>query len=258
MVIQGYVTSLICKSRAGLGKTQTTIQMLKEDKTEFHYINSYSTPLALYKTLYQHNGKIIVLDDMEMIFDNDISISILKSALWDVDGERKVTYNSTTTRLTEVPSSFIFTGRIVMLVNEIKAKKSPSFEALLSRTLNVEISYSFEETKAMAFDIINKRVSDVDQRVRIMDIINRCIAPFHDFNFRLLDRLITFVRYDTTEAEQLFMNTLSVDDDNKLVWSLLTQDITIDEQIQQFTAKTGKSRTTFYKIRKRIKEEYGE
>ena len=66
MVTQGFATGLICKSRAGLGKTQLTLSILENSKTTYYHTNTYSTPLALYKMLYHHNGKVIVLDDIPL------------------------------------------------------------------------------------------------------------------------------------------------------------------------------------------------
>ena len=63
----------------GLGKTYLTLnevkQLLKPD--EWCYFNGYTTPLSLYETLYKNrNAKLIILDDVEGIFNNPISVSI--------------------------------------------------------------------------------------------------------------------------------------------------------------------------------------
>ena len=257
MVANGFSTSLICKSRAGLGKTQLTLQILEDEKTPYYHTNTYSTPLALYKLLYHHNGKIIVLDDMEMILENHLSVSILKSALDSGMTKRVVHWHSTTHNLEEVPTSFEFTGKLIMLVNEIRVKNSPSFDALLSRTTNITLTYSFDETKAMANQIVNERHNlDWQQKLKVNEIISKRIAPFHDFNFRLLEQLIKFVRFDIDEAEELFINSINVDSEYKIVWQLMYTEISVTEKVSRFTAITGKGRATFFRIKKKIEEDY--
>lgn len=257
LVIEGSFNSCICQSRAGLGKTHTTLQILDDENAEYYYTTTYSSPLALYKMLYENNGKIIVLDDMEMILNNPISVSILKSALWGVKGKREVAFTTTSNKLDYIPQKFDFTGRIIMLVNEIKAKRTPTFDALITRTLNIKLTYSFEETKEMAISIVNKNVQDGHIRAKVLDIIERRIAPFHDFNFRYLDHLIKMVRSKPDYAEELFMEAFNVDEDYQIIWELIQAKYTAEKQIQLFKTKTGKGRTTYYRIRKRIKGDYG-
>lgn len=257
LVAEGSFNSCICQSRAGLGKTQTTLQILDSEKAEYFYTTTHSSPLALYKMLYENNGKIIVLDDMEEILNNPTSVSILKSALWGVKGKRVVAFNTTSAKLEDIPQQFDFTGRVIMLVNEIKAKRTPSFDALLSRTLHIQLVYSFDETKEMAISIVNQKVQEGHIRAKVLDIIERRIAPFHDFNFRHLDHLIRMVKSKPDNAEELFMGNFRVDEDYQLIWELIKTEQTPEQQIQQFRVKTGKGRTTYYRIRKRIKEDYG-
>jgi len=257
MVVDDFSTGLICKSRAGLGKTQMTLSILEEANAPYYHTNTYSTPLALYKMLFHNNGKIIVLDDMEMILENNLSVSILKSALDSGQDKRMIHWHSTTTNLEEVPQRFEFKGKLIMLVNEIRVKDSPSFEALLSRTTNITLTYSFDETKAMANTILNERDNlSLEQKRKTNEIIDKSIAPFHDFNFRLLERLIKFVRFDIDEAEELFLNSINVDSDYRIVWKLMLEEIPVAEQVQKFTALTGKGRTTYFSIKKKIEENY--
>ena len=109
----------------------------------------------------------------------------------------------------------------------------------------------------MANNILNERRNlDLQEKMKVNEIIDRCIAPFHDFNFRLLERLIKFVRFDIDEAQELFLNSINVDNDYKVVWELSLEDISVTEQVNRFTAKTGKGRTKFFKIKKKIEEDY--
>ena len=103
MVAKGYTNAAIIESVGGLGKTYLTLTDLerikmdleKEGKTlNIEYNSTYSTPLALFIYLYEHNDEntIIVIDDCEGIFSNPVSISIMKSATWTINGTRNINY----------------------------------------------------------------------------------------------------------------------------------------------------------------------
>ena len=112
MTMKGKNHSLMIVGRAGLGKTYSTLNILKELKAKFAYKSGYTTPLGLYKWLYQHKDSIVVLDDLEGLLTTESAISLLKTALWDSNGKRLVEYETTSKLMDGVPSVFEFTGRI--------------------------------------------------------------------------------------------------------------------------------------------------
>lgn len=79
----------------GLGKTFEVEDLLNQKVGLGNYetIGGKITPLELYKNLWKHNGKILVLDDIDDIFDNTTSVNILKKAT-DSKPERWVDYAS--------------------------------------------------------------------------------------------------------------------------------------------------------------------
>ena len=101
MAVQGKASVLI-HSRAGLGKTYTTLKKL--EGKDYKYNSGFASPLALYKELYEHRNKVIVLDDIEGMLKNQVAISILKAAL----GNGTVSYLTTSKKLGEAPQEFEF------------------------------------------------------------------------------------------------------------------------------------------------------
>jgi len=254
MLANGYANSLICRSKAGLGKTHTTIELLKDLKIPYVYKSGFSTPLSLYITLHENRDKIIVLDDMEMLLNDIKVISILKSVLWEVDGRREVSYDTTSQAIGNTPSKFEYTGKIILLLNEINAKYDESFKALLSRCINYELVYTFDDVLVMCDKILEKKKLSKEERWRVKTIIERNVTKAHDFNFRLLERLIKFVQYDSKKAEHLFIESLDIDEDYKIVLELMNSDLTIINQVRKFDELTGGSRAKFYRIKKKLKE----
>ena len=82
---RGVNRSLIVSGPAGLGKSYTVEQKLAELERKGHnvtYIKGYVRPLALYKLLYETRSakSVLVFDDSDSIFHDDVSMNLLKSA----------------------------------------------------------------------------------------------------------------------------------------------------------------------------------
>ena len=255
MTVKRFNHGLIITGRAGLGKTYTTINILKELKANFKYKSGYITALGLYKFLYRHRADNILLDDLEGLTGNENSIALLKTALWEANGKRIISYETTSKQLEDTPTSFEFTGTIIILANEIKSSKNENFKALLSRVINFELSFKHSEILIICHKILRQRDLTTEQIKVIKDILENEIEVSTSFNLRLLDRLINIVKFDLSKAKELFLSSLKNDKDLTLVYTLMKRkELTVKQQCNLFSSKTGKSRRTFYRIKGKIKE----
>jgi len=253
MLVKNHINCFLCHSKAGYGKTFTTINFLKELNQEYIYVSGVTTPVELYKLFFDNNNKIIVLDDVETMFQDDKTIQLLKSALWSVTNQRQVSYKTTSKTLVNYPDTFEFTGKIIILANEIKGKKDESFKALISRCLKYKLTYTLQELKDLSIEIIEeKKDLTIKQKQLIAQIINE-ITPEYDYNLRLMDRLITFAKYDEVNAKMLFYNSVSVDEDKKILLQILNNNKSVEEQVKEYMNLTGHSRMTFFRKKKKLK-----
>jgi len=254
MLNKGMVHSVLCHSKAGYGKTHTTINVLKELKSKYTYNCGVTTAVALYILLYENRDKILILDDIETIFKDEKIINLLKSALWEVDDIRVVKYKTTSKVLDNYPDSFEYTGKIIILANEIKGRGDESYKALMSRCLKHELIYSFNDLIILSQEIINDddTLNEI-QKNKINKIILNRIKPEHNFNFRILNRLKQFVKYDYYKAEHLFINSLDIDKDVQILIKIIKQSKNVKQQIIQYHELTGNSRMTYYRHKKQLK-----
>lgn len=154
--------SLIAYGSGGVGKTYNMQQVMIEKNGLVAFdqdqhvagspdydlvkITGKSTPTAMYKALYEHNGKVIVFDDCDSVLENDDAVNILKGAL-DTNGDGTISYG-TSARMkladgTDAPKRFKFTGKAVFISN-LTAKQMP--QPLRSRAMTVDLTMTASET----------------------------------------------------------------------------------------------------------------
>ena len=82
-VITGVSRALIVSGPAGLGKSFTVEKVMRDwdpDEERHTFIKGYVKATGLYKLLYQyrHTGNVIVFDDADSVFLDDVALNLLK------------------------------------------------------------------------------------------------------------------------------------------------------------------------------------
>jgi hypothetical protein len=110
-------------------------------KIKYEVIKGAMTPIGLYCTLYRHSDRnsVLVFDDCDSVFQDDVALNILKAAL-DSGKKRRICWNSDSAMLRRegVPDTFEFKGSAIFITNlkfeNLKSKKlQDHLEALQSR-----------------------------------------------------------------------------------------------------------------------------
>lgn len=109
-----------------------------------HYrvIKGFSTPKALYRSLYENRDSILILDDCDSVLTTPDAANLLKGAL-DSTTERIISWNSEG-RMGEddLPRSFRFKGGVIFVSN-LNKDKIP--QALRTRSVCVDVSMTLEQ-----------------------------------------------------------------------------------------------------------------
>ena len=252
MINGGYMNSFVIHSNTGLGKTFMVINISKEENIKFEYRSGYTTPLSLYKYLYENRNSLIVFDDLEGLFSNEIAVAILKSALWEADGKRIVSYDTTSKKIDLIPEHFEFTGKLVILTNKFGGKNDENFNALKSRITSYELTFTYDEILKITNEIIDSRGLDPNQVKKVKELVKKHVNEASDFNLRVLDRLIGFVKYDFDKSEELFLDSFEIDEEMELVLKLMNSNLSLDEQVKRYQIQTGFKRRTYYTRRKKL------
>ena len=148
--IAGDIRAMIVVGPPGVGKSYGVEYQLEKAglfdqlsgrKIKYEVIKGAMTPIGLYCTLYRHSdpNNVLVFDDCDSVFQDDVALNILKAAL-DSGKKRRICWNSDSAMLRRegVPDTFDFKGSAIFITNlkfdHLKSKKlQDHLEALQSR-----------------------------------------------------------------------------------------------------------------------------
>jgi len=152
----GNARALIVSGPAGLGKSFTVEKRLADwDPNAINHtiVKGYVRATGLVKLLYQYReaGQVIVFDDADAIFFDDVSLNLLK-AVCDTTERRTVSWLSEGSLIDEetavrIPRSFQFDGTIIFISNydfdamiDRGHKLAPHLAALVSRAHYIDLA----------------------------------------------------------------------------------------------------------------------
>ena len=189
MVIDGINNSIVVSGKGGLGKSFTLQKVLEEkgleEDIDYAVIKGYSTSKAMYRKLFENNGKVVVFDDCDSVLQDKISLNILKGALDSYD-KRIIHWASEGFGSTEdLPTCFEFTGQIIFISNMERAKID---QAILSRSLNVDLSMTRSEAIERMRSILPDVLPEYDMTLKedALNFLEENQAICKDLNMRSL------------------------------------------------------------------------
>ncbi len=207
MAARGEQAGLIVRSRPGIGKSHRAEEILEEERderdqgaTEYTFKSSYSSPLALYDTLYKasNEGHTLVIDDVTGITSDKRSAALLKAALEGQGSteQRYVEWQSASDSLEkrDLPQSFQFQGTIIFLFNEIPSG-SAHWDAVVSRCLVRNFTVSHHNRMKIIREVAKADYEGLTYRER-MDtaewIIDRATRSMDSIDLRTLMQAFQF------------------------------------------------------------------
>lgn len=239
-VVGGKFLSFILVGDPGLGKSHSVIQTLKDNDLieiepaqapalptgsntkllkklfkdhnivdvephaygDYIVIKGYSTPKALYRTLYENNGKIIIFDDCDGAFKHADAANILKGALDGGGKERFISWGSEKRGDNDVPQRFEFTGRVIFISN-LALEDFP--QAILSRAVHVDISMTVAEKIDRIATVMAKRATPEAE-----DVIRLVKQHGHRFKELSIRTAMLILDIRTTEDDPVMFEKMAL------------------------------------------------
>jgi len=203
--IAGDVRAMIVVGPPGVGKSYGVEKQLEHSglfdqlsgrKIKYEVIKGAMTPIGLYCTLYKHSDKnnVLVFDDCDSVFQDDLSLNILKAAL-DSGKKRRIYWNSDSAMLRRegVPDMFDFKGACIFITNlqfqNLKSKKlQDHLEALQSR--------------CHFLDLTLNTMRDRFLRIKQIYLKGELFADY-DFSTEQSDEIIEFMEANQTRLREM-------------------------------------------------------
>ena len=149
-VVNGTATGFFLYGPGGVSKSYTVIQQLDRMRADYVLYNSRGTGKGLFNILKEHPDSIVVLEDMERLFNDAGAQGVLRSALWGQQGrdgsgrrERLVTWTNYKETL-----SFVFTGGIIVTSNRA-LDNWPELAAIKTRVAVMHLQPTQYEVRAL-------------------------------------------------------------------------------------------------------------
>jgi hypothetical protein len=207
--ILGNSRAMIVSGPAGLGKSYSVEHALAQwDPNGVNHIivKGYVRATGLVKTLwsYKEEGQVIVFDDADAIFFDDVSLNLLK-AVCDTTENRTVSWLSEGALIDDetsvrIPRTFAFDGAIIFLTNydfdsmmSKRHKLAPHLEALVSRAHYIDLSMKSRRDYLIRIQQVLdqgllRHLSDSEQE-DVLNFINDNINKLREISLRMAIKL---------------------------------------------------------------------
>ena len=194
-VKKGDVRAMIVSGPPGVGKSHGVEEVLDRYKLledmggrkTHEVVKGAMSPIGLYCKLFKmaDEGNVIVFDDCDSIFNDELSLNILKAAL-DSKKTRKIHWNTDSFKLRNegVPDCFTFKASAIFITNlkfdKVKGKLREHLEALESRCHYMDLTIDSERDKMLRIrQVIQDGMLDT---YKLSDEVKAEIVEFVDEN----------------------------------------------------------------------------
>ena len=231
--LKGDIRAMIVSGPPGVGKSFGVEQQLDKaslfdklanKRQRYEVVKGAMTALGLYAQLYRYSdkGNVLVFDDCDSVFGDELSLNILKAAL-DSGKRRRICWNSDSRLLRDegIPNSFDFKGSAIFITNlkfeNVKSKKlQDHLEALESRCHFVDLTIDTERDKMLRIRQVNR---DADgglfndygfvngEAEQIFDFMEKNIKRLRELSIRMALKIGDLVKISPNKWQALAETT---------------------------------------------------
>lgn len=155
---------------------------------DYTIIKGFSTPKALYRTLYENRNKIVVFDDCDSVLRDPVGANLLKAALDSYD-ERWISWRTEGPAQDDLPEVFKFNGSVIFISNLPQWKMD---QAIRTRAFVIDL----EMTVDQRIERMRKVLEDVlpeygmKEKKEALDFMEEFKHIAREINFRTLINVI--------------------------------------------------------------------
>ena len=206
---RGDVRAMIVSGPPGVGKSHGVekvlgnhelIAQLGNKPAKYEVVKGAMSAIGLYCKLYKHADKdnVLVFDDCDSVFSDELSLNILKAAL-DSKKTRRICWNTDSFKLRNegVPDTFNFQGSAIFITNikfdNVKSKKMRDhLEALESRCHYIDLTID----------------TDREKMLRIKQITKDGMLDEYALGEHVVDEIVDYMESNKTKLRELSLRTV--------------------------------------------------
>lgn len=244
------IHGMILQSPTGLGKTYNCMKTLTKEglniDDDFVVLRGYTTPLEMYQFLYNNKDKIILMDDITTVFKSERALGILLSALYHPSNTRIVNYLSSSYAL-DVPEQFEFTGKIIWCVNNLPK----NIDNIKSRCIYYKFNFKYKQLMELMGEIAKIKNIPSD----IVKYIKKITDESYRLDLRLPEKIYELKKHLPNSWKEKTKKLLKIEQDEllKTVKECLDNHETVKNAVKEFNKKTGYSRSTFFRKKRKLR-----
>ena len=200
-VKKGDVRAMIVSGPPGVEEVldrYAMMEMMGARKTH-EVIKGAMSALGLYAKLYKmaDEGNVVVFDDCDSIFSDELSLNILKAAL-DSKKNRKIHWNTDSHKLRQegIPDCFTFKASAIFITNlkfdKVKGKLREHLEALESRCHYMDLTID----------------TDREKMLRIRQVTQDGMLDAYRFDTAMKEDIIDFVDINKNRLRELSLRSV--------------------------------------------------
>ena len=222
--VLGINKSLIISGPTGLGKSYGVMRAAEKYENKGRnvaVVKGFVRATGLYKTLYEnrHKNCVVIFDDADSIFADDVSLNLLKGAC-DMTRTRKLNWLAETRMETEdgdkLPTSFEFEGSIIFITNYdfdwliAKGNRlSPHFEAMISRSMYLDLDmkttrdYMIRIQTVVGEGMLRDLGLSDEEATEIVEFIDKNYQKLRELSLRMVLKLASLMRMDRGDWQRM-------------------------------------------------------
>ena len=228
-VKKGDVRAMIVSGPPGVGKSHGVEEVLERYEMletlggaqKHEVIKGAMSAIGLYCKLYKmaDKGKVVVFDDCDSIFNDELSLNILKAAL-DSKKTRRICWNTDSFKLRNegVPDSFNFEASAIFITNlkfdKVKGKLREHLSALESRCHYMDLTIDTDREKMLRIKQVTAdgmldayKLTD-EVKLEIMDFIDINKEKLRELSLRTVLKVADLAQAFPTKWEAMAENTV--------------------------------------------------
>ena len=242
---EGSLDLVLLLGKSGTGKTEAVKQALGIDdrhQSSALYIEGHAQPFGLYQSLWRYRDSPVVLDDLDRLYANPDCVRILKPLCNTRRAKRISWLSNAVAAIPDLPTEFTTTSSVLLIVNEWRSLNG-NVRALEDRAIILWFNPTSEET--------HRKTAEWFDDPEVYRFIGSYLPHIPHLSMRYYDKAKRLRDAGFLDWQKSLLQMMLSDRAVAVVAGLqLDPCLSSDTQrVTQFTAETGQSRATYYRVK---------